>query len=63
MEVEIDIERLRNDLIDYFGTAMQYNRIAMMDLINVERASYEELINIAIRNGFDINDYVETMKL
>lgn len=56
---EIDIERLRRDLIDYFGTAM-YNGSpqAQILLSKVENASPNELISIAINNGFDINDYV-----
>ena len=58
MEVEIDIERLRRDLIDYFGTAISFNPVATMDLVKVENASYEELINIAIKNNFDLNNYV-----
>ena len=58
MEVEIDIEKLRRDLIDYFGTAISINPIATMDLIKVENASYEELIDIAIKNNFDLNNYI-----
>ena len=56
---EIDIEKLRRDLIDYFGTAM-YNGSpqAQILLSKVENASPNELISIAINNGFDINDYV-----
>lgn len=53
----IDIEKLRGDLIDYFGTAMQYNPVALMDLTKVENASPDELINIALKNGFDLEDY------
>ncbi len=56
---EIDIEKLRRDLINYFGTAM-YNGSpqAMIELSRIEHASPSELINIAINNGVDINDYV-----
>ena len=53
----IDIEKLRGDLIDYFGTAMQYNPVALMDLTKVENASPDELINIALKNGFDLEYY------
>lgn len=55
---EIDYEKLRNDLIDYYGTA-SYNGfpIAIIELSNVENASYEELINIAIKNNFNLNNY------
>lgn len=57
--MNIDIEKLRSDLIDYFGTAMASGfGMAVMDLSKVERASDEELINIALDCGFDLNDYV-----
>lgn len=57
--MNIDIEKLRRDLIDYFGTAMASGfGMAVMDLSRVERASDEELINIALDCGFDLNDYV-----
>ena len=57
MNLTIDINALRSDLINYFGTAMQYNQVAMMDLIKVENASDNEIVNIAIRNGFNLYDY------
>jgi hypothetical protein len=53
----IDIDALREDLINYYGTAMSSYPIAMMDLINVETASDEEIVDIAIQNGFDLSDY------
>ena len=53
----IDIENLRKDLINYFGTAMSFNPMAMMDLTKVESASPEELVMIAQKNGFDLSDY------
>lgn len=53
----IDIDKLRAALIDYFGTAMQYNPVALMDLTKVENASPEELVNIALENGYDLEDY------
>ena len=52
-----DIERLRDDLINYFGTASFYNKTAIMDLIKVEKATDEELIEIAIQNHFDLERY------
>lgn len=56
---EIDIERLRKDLIDYFGTAMfNGSPQAIIELSRVENATPSELINIAQNNGFDINDYI-----
>ncbi len=53
----IDVERLRRDLIDYFGTAMSMFPVAMMELSQVQNASPEKLIEIARKNGFDLRDY------
>ena len=57
--MNIDTETLREDLINYFGTAMYYNKIAMIDLIKVENCNDEELIKIAIENGFNLNKYID----
>lgn len=56
--MDIDYEKLRSDLEDYFGTAMMSNPMAIINLSDVSRASEEELIKIAYQNGFDINDYI-----
>ena len=57
--MNIDFEKLRSDLINYFGTAMMSGfGIAVMDLTKVERATDEELIEIALECGFDLNNYV-----
>lgn len=59
MITEIDIERLRKDLIDYFGTSLfVYSPLAIMELSKIERASDEELIQLAQNNNFDLNKYV-----
>ena len=55
--MEIDIERLRNDLINYFGTATNFFKVAYMDLFEVQNASDELLIKIAIENNFNLNNY------
>ena len=55
--MRINIEALRQDLIDYFGTAMMGNPIALMELVKVEQASPEELVKIAEDNNFDLEDY------
>lgn len=55
----MDIERLREDLKDYYGTAMASGfPMAMMDLSEVEHASEEELVKKAIQNGMDISKYL-----
>lgn len=58
---EIDFERLREDLVDYFSTAM-FNGFpaAVIDVTQVEIASNEQLIQIAQSNGFDLNNYIKS---
>lgn len=53
----MDYERLREDLKNYFGTAMQFYPIALIELVEVEQASNEQLEEIAEKNGFDLSDY------
>lgn len=55
---EIDYDKLRKDLIDYYGTA-SYNGfpMAIIELTNVENASNDELINIALNNNINLNNY------
>lgn len=56
--IEIDIDKLRADLVDYFGTAMfNVSPLALIDLSKVENANEEELVQIAIKNGFDLTKY------
>lgn len=56
--MNIDIEKLRHDLIDYFGSASCMFSLAVMDVTYVENASYNKLIEIARSNGFNLNNYV-----
>lgn len=55
--MNIDYEKLRKDLIDYFGSAMPYFGVAMIEVSNIERASNEELVRIANKNHFDLSKY------
>ena len=58
MNQGIDVEGLRKNLKDYYGTAMFGGfSMAMMDLTRVERASDEEVINMAKEKGIDIRKY------
>ncbi len=59
MEYEIDINRLRRDMKDYYGTAM-FNGfpMAVMDLSKVERLSDRELVELAQKNGVDLRKYI-----
>ncbi len=59
MEVLLDFERLRNDLMDYYGTAMSSGfGMAVMDLVKIQKASYEELIEYAQDCNIDIEKYI-----
>ena len=57
-QLEINIELLREDLKNYFGTSMQYSPLAIMNLNEVENANPYELIEIALKNNFDLNKYI-----
>lgn len=57
---KIDIERLRKDLIDYFTSAMFIvSPVALVDLTEVENASDEKVIKIALDNKFDLSKYIK----
>ena len=55
--MKIDIDTLREDLINYYGSAMQFYPAAMIDLAKIEKANDNEIVNIAINNGINIYDY------
>ena len=55
--MNIDYEKLRQDLIDYFGSAMGFFQVAVMDVVRVENATEYELLEIARQNGFDLTKY------
>ena len=58
MEYNIDFETLREDLINYFGTALfNASPLAIINITQIERAREEELIKIAKDNCFDLNKY------
>ncbi|MGI6078429.1 MAG: hypothetical protein ACOYCB_09775 [Fastidiosipilaceae bacterium] len=56
----INVERLRNDLLNYYGTAM-FNGfpMAVTDVEKVKYASAEELMMIAVEIGVDLRSYEE----
>lgn len=57
---DIDIDLLRQDLIDYFTSTMfMVSPVALVDLTEVENASDDKIIKIALDNGFDLNKYVD----
>ena len=55
--MNIDIERLRSDLIDYFGTGAQLFGGMYYIVDTLRRASDEKVIEIAINEGFNLSDY------
>ena len=55
-----NIKKLRKDLMDYFGTAMNSGfPMAVIDLGDIENMSDEQLLEFASRNGVDIEKYNE----
>ena len=59
MEYEIDINRLRRDLMDDYGTAMFSGfPMAVMDLSRVENMSDREVVELARKKGVDLRKYI-----
>ena len=54
----IDADKLRKDVLNYYGTAMYsgYPR-AVIEVADAETASPQELVDIAQRAGFNLRDY------
>lgn len=56
--MEIDIEKLRNDLIDYLGTAyFSGYGVAVVEIGEIENASAEKVIELAQKYGFNLENY------
>ena len=59
MEYQIDAEKLRRDLKNYYGTAMfSVSPMAVMDLSRVELTSDQELVRMAEEKGVDLRKYI-----
>ena len=59
MKVEIDVDRLRADLIDYYGSATFVGSpYAFGDVVAMEDATPEQLIQRAEDEGIDLHKYV-----
>lgn len=57
---EIDINKLKKDLKDYYEAVyftLGYGA-ALMDSIDIDKLSDEELINKAIDNGINLENYI-----
>lgn len=54
----MDYEKLRKDLIEYFGSAMYSGfPMAVIEVIDIEYASNKQLIKYANVAGFDLSKY------
>ena len=54
---ELDFDKLREDLIDYVGTAINIIPMAQYDLLIIMNCSNEELLYIAQDFKFDFSNY------
>lgn len=58
--MDLDTNKLREDLKDYYGTAMNSGfPMAVIDLGKAERASDQELIRMAEEEEFDLDKYTD----
>lgn len=58
MEITIDIDRLRSDLEDYYGTgAFSGMPAMMMEVFDVQKMSDEDVVRNAQQEGFDLFRY------
>lgn len=54
-EVIVDAEKIRHDLMDYFGTSnIPFKMVAVA---RVESATPDEVIELALDENFDLNKY------
>lgn len=57
-DTRIDTERLRSELLDYFGTAaFSIESLAMADVARVENANEDELSQIVSECRWDLKEY------
>ena len=63
MELDnIDIERLRRDLEDYFKSDIFKNPIGNADVIDLDKVTDLKLLSIALWNDFDLEEYKKDMQ-
>lgn len=56
--MNIDIERLKQDLVDYFSTAINPFDADLKGIEEIEYLSTDKLIELAISNGFNLELYI-----
>lgn len=58
MEIEVDIDQLRESLLDCVGSAAGVGfPAAMLDVVDIEDESPQELLARAEREGLDLRDF------
>ena len=60
---DIDIDRLRDNLINYFGTASIEIPYAKYSLYEISSLDDDALVEFAIANNFDITNYIIEKKI
>lgn len=59
MKIEIDVDQLRESLLDRVGSAAGVGLpAAMLDVVDIEGESPQELLARAEREGLDLRDFV-----
>lgn len=56
--IEVDTDRIRNDLINWFGASDLGFKAVMLGII--ESASPEHIVEMALNEGWDLTDYEVT---
>lgn len=55
MDITIDVDNLRDDLRNYYGSATGCSPMA--DVVAVDSMSDNEVVQKAVENGFNLYDY------
>lgn len=53
----IDIEKLRNYLINYYGTASTKYPQAIYEVIELENSSEEKVLKLALKNNINLDKF------
>lgn len=58
MKIEVDVDQLRESLLDRVGSAAGVGfSAAMLDVVDIEGGSPQELLTQAEREGLDLRDF------